>query len=123
MHAGVDIYIYRGNMRKRYIMAVLRDDWDWARHLGSLRWDVTDKDGDLIPLAVERIVLMVHSAYVKPFDVKVPVPCPQDAAGLNGVLHTLLERVIDGCVASGYADPKGAAVSTGDGLVDLAVID
>lgn len=137
MPAPIYIYIYRGNMRKRYIMAVLRDDWDWARHLGSLRWDVTDKDGDLIPLAVdvravrdrvmpsavERIVLMVHSAYVKPFDVKVPVPCPQDAAGLNGVLHTLLERVIDGCVASGYADPKGAAVSTGDGLVDLAVID
>lgn len=67
---------------------------------------------------VGRIVLMVHSAYVKPFDVKVPVPCPQDAAGLDGVLHTLLERVMDGC-----ADPKGAAVSTGDGLVDLAVID
>lgn len=101
-------------------MAVLRDDWDWARYLGSLRWDVTDKDGNPIPLAVdvrrgcdavERIDLMVHSAYVKPFDVKVPV------------LHTLLERVMDGCVASGYADPKGAAVSTGDGLVDLAVID
>lgn len=101
-------------------MAVLRDDWDWARYLGSLRWDVTDKDGNLIPLtvdvrrgcdAVERIDLMVHSAYVKPFDVKVPV------------LRALLERVMDGCVASGYADPKGAAVSTGDGLVDLAVID
>lgn len=62
-------------------MAVLRDDWDWARYLGSLRWDVTDKDGNLIPLtvdvrrgcdAVERIDLMVHSAYVKPFDVKFP---------------------------------------------------
>lgn len=118
-------------------MAVLRDDWDWARYLGSLRWDVTDKDGNLIPLAVdvrkgcdmaapsavERIDLMVHSAYVKPFDVKVPVPCPQDASGLDGVLRALLERVMDGCVASGYADPKGAAVSTGDGLVDLAVID
>lgn len=118
-------------------MVLLRDDWGWAEYLGSLRWDVTDKDGDLIPLAVDvravrdrampsvvgRIVLMVHSAYVKPFDVEVPVPYPQDAAGLDGVLHTLLERVIDGCVASGYADPKGAAVSTGDGLVDLAVID
>lgn len=118
-------------------MAVLRDDWDWARYLGSLRWDVTDKDGNLIPLAVdvravrdmavpsvvERIDLMVHSAYVKPFDVEVPVPCPQDAAGLDGVLHALLERVMDGCVASGYADPKCAAVSTGDRLVDLAVID
>lgn len=117
-------------------MVLLRDDWGWVEYLGSLRWDVTDKDGDLIPLAVdvravrdmavpsvvERIVLMVHSAYVKPFDVEVPVPCPQDAAGLDGVLHMLLERVIDGCVASGYADPKGAAVSTGDGLVDLAVI-
>lgn len=113
-------------------MAVLRDDWDWARYLGSLRWDVTDKDGNLIPLtvdvrrgcdAVERIDLMVHSAYVKPFDVKVPVLCPQDASELDGVLHALLERVMDGCVASGCADPKGAAVSTGDGLVDLAVID
>ena len=108
-------------------MAVLRDDWDWARYLGSLRWDVTDKDGNLIPLtvdvrrgcdAVERIDLMVHSAYVKPFDVKVPVLCPQDASELDGVLRALLERVMDG-----YADPKGAAVSTGDGLVDLAVID
>ena len=59
--------------RKRYIMAVLRDDWDCSE--------------------------------------------------LDGVLHALLERVMDGCVASGYADPKGAAVSTGDGLVDLAVID
>ena len=103
-------------------MAVLRDDWDWARYLGSLRWDVTDKDGNLIPLtvdvrrgcdAVERIDLMVHSAYVKPFDVKVPVLCPQDASELDGVLHALLERVMDGCVASGYADLKGAAVSTG----------
>lgn len=120
------------DMRERYIMAVLRDDWDWARYLGSLRWDVTDKDGNLIPLtvdvrrgcdAVERIDLMVHSAYVKPFDVKVPVLCPQDASELDGVLHALLERVMDGCVASGYADPRGAAVSTGDGLVDLAVID
>lgn len=60
-----------------------------------------------VPSAVERIVLMVHSAYVKPFDVKVPVPCPQDAAGLNGVLHKLLERVMDGCVASGYAGSEG----------------
>lgn len=86
-------------------MAVLRDDWDWARYLGSLRWDVTDKDGNPIPLAVdvrrgcdavERIDLMVHSAYVKPFDVKVPVLSPQDASELDGVLHTLLERVMDG---------------------------
>ena len=113
-------------------MAVLRDDWDWARYLGSLRWDVTDKDGNLIPLtvdvrrgcdAVEWIDLMVHSVYVKPFDVKVPVLCPRDASELDGVLHALLERVMDGCVESGYADPRGAAVSTGDGLVDLAVID
>lgn len=70
MHAGVDDI---GDMRERFIMAVLRDDWGCSE--------------------------------------------------LDGVLHALLERVMDGCVASGYADPKGAAVSTGDGLVDLAVID
>lgn len=46
-----------------------------------------------------------------------------DCSELDGVLRALLERVMDGCVASGYADPKGAAVSTGNGLVDLAVID
>jgi len=119
-------------MRERYIMAVLRDDWDWARYLGSLRWDVTDKDGNPIPLAVdvrrgcdavERIDLMVHSAYVKPFDVKVPVLSPQDASELDGVLHTLLERVMDGCVASGYADRRvhgrRARRSRGDRLTIL----
>lgn len=34
-------------------MVLLRDDWGWVEYLGSLRWDVTDKDGNLIPLAVD----------------------------------------------------------------------
>lgn len=117
-------------------MAVLRDDWDWARYLGSLRWDVTDKDGNLIPLtvdvrrgcdAVERIDLMVHSAYVKPFDVKVPVLCPQDASELDGVLpcaartgHGRVRRIrVRGSEGRGRVHGRRARRSRGDRLIIL----
>ena len=114
-------------------MAVLKDDWDWAAYLDTLRWDVIDEAGNRIPLVVdvrvfpdrgqvEGITLLVHSVYVRPFDVIVPC-LPDNADGISRVLSSLLGKVVDGCRDSGYDNPKGAAVSTGDGLVGLALIE